>query len=96
MPSIKFSVAVLLGYATAVTIKNLKPTSDYKKPEPDAYDFRQFGHEPDFWHDMQTDPFFANTWRFTGFPLGHAISVANETAYLDDSPTDYYFPTGTE
>ena len=44
---------------------------------------------------MQTDPFFANTWRFAGM-AGHVISMTNETAYLDDTPTDYYFPTGTE
>merc|ERR1712188_280644 len=44
---------------------------------------------------MQTDPFFANTWRFAGM-AGHVISMSNETAYTDDSPSDYYFPTGVE
>ena len=44
---------------------------------------------------MQTDPFFANTWRFAGL-AGHVISMSNETAYTDDSPSDYYFPTGVE
>ena len=27
---------------------------------------------------------------------GHVVQVVNETAYLGDSPSDYYFPTGTE
>ena len=48
---------------------------------------------PDYWHDMQTDPFYSNTWRFTGLSHGHSVSMVNETAYVDeDTPFDYYFP----
>ena len=96
MPNSKISAAVLLGCATAVTITSFKKNEDYKKPEPDAYSYGQFGTLPDFWHDMNTDPFFSNTWRHVDLSYGHVISVANETAYLGDSPADYYFPTGTE
>ena len=91
MPRLAVSVAVLLGFADAVTFVKKK----YNTAEPDGYNYGKFGTEPDFWHDMQTDPFFANTWRFAGM-AGHVISMSNETAYLDDSPADYYFPTGTE
>ena len=51
---------------------------------------------PDYWHDMQTDPFFANTWRFSG-PNGHngqTVMITNDTAYTGDAQTDYHFPTG--
>jgi len=53
------------------------------------------GGEPPFWNDFVSDPFFANTWRFSGM-AGHRISMVNETAYLDDAPEDYYFPTNVE
>jgi hypothetical protein len=89
MTRITLSLAVFLGYTDAVELTKRFVNT----PEPDAYNYRQFGHEPDFWHDMQSDPFFANTWRFADMP-GHAVQVTNETAYLDDSPADYYFPTG--
>ena len=92
MPRFTVSLAVFLGSVDAVTLNKL---TNYNTPEPDAYNYERFGHEPDFWHDMTVDPFFANTWRFAGM-AGHAVSVVNETAYLDDSPADYYFPTGTE
>ena len=54
---------------------------------------------PDYWHDMQTDPFFSNTWRFSGNGAenghnGNNWIMTNETAYTGDSPTDYHFPTG--
>jgi len=39
---------------------------------------------------MQTDPFFANTWRFAGM-AGHVISMINDTAYMGDAPSDYLF-----
>ena len=81
----RLSLAVLLGvvsYTDAVKIA--------KKP----YKYDQFGKGmPDFWNDFQSDPFFANTWRFAGL-AGHVVSMTNETAYNDDAPTDYYFPTG--
>jgi len=51
---------------------------------------------PSDWPDMSSDPFFADTWRYSGYPQGHVLSVVNETAYNADSPDDYYFPTGTE
>ena len=95
MPSLNLSTAVLIGCVTAVTIKNLK-TKQHKESEPDAYTYGQFGTMPDYWHDFKSDPFFANTWRHTDLSMGHVISIANETAYLADSPADYYFPTGTE
>ena len=42
---------------------------------------------PDFWNEMVTDPFFANTWRFTDMSHGHVVSLVNETAYVDqDTP----------
>ena len=94
MPS-NLSVAAFIGCVTAVTIQNLK-TKQFKDPEPDAYAFGQFGTMPSYWHDWKTDPFFANTWRHTELSLGHAVAMANETAYTADSPDDYYFPTGTE
>ena len=95
MPSLNLSKAAFIGCVTAVTIQNLK-TKQFTGPEPDAYAFGQFGTMPSYWHDWKTDPFFANTWRHTDLSLGHVISIANETAYLADSPDDYYFPTGTE
>ena len=51
---------------------------------------------PDYWHDWKTDPFFANTWRFSGVTNGHIVSMTNDTAYTADAPADYHFPTGTE
>jgi len=52
---------------------------------------------PDFWHSMVTDPYYANTWRFTGFSRGHAISMVNETAYVDeDTPRDYWFDAASD
>merc|ERR1711990_314166 len=94
MTRINLSLAVFLGCADAVTLN--KRFVNTAEPSADKiYSYGQFGHEPDFWHDMQSDPFFANTWRFADMP-GHVVQVTNETAYLDDSPADYYFPTGTE
>lgn len=46
---------------------------------------------------MVTDPYYANTWRFTGFSRGHAISMVNETAYVDeDTPRDYWFDAASD
>ena len=76
---------------------SLGKSGDEKKPEPDPYNYEQFGKAmPDYWHDMQSDPFFVNTWRFSG-PNGHngqTVMITNTTAYVDDTPSDYHFPTG--
>jgi hypothetical protein len=37
--------------------------------------------EPAFWNDLVTDPFFANTWRFSGM-AGHKVVMTNETDYM--------------
>jgi hypothetical protein len=81
MTKINISIQVLLGFVSY----------------SDAVTLNQMdgGGEPAFWNDMVTDPFFANTWRFAGM-AGHRVSMVNETAYEDDTPSDYYFPTGTE
>ena len=54
---------------------------------------------PDFWHSMVTSPYYADTWRFTGFSRGHAISMVNETAYVDEDTSrdyaDYWFDVGS-
>ena len=76
---------------------SLNKAGDEKKPEADAYSYEQFGKAmPEYWHDMQSDPFFVNTWRFSG-PNGHngqTVQITNDTAYTEDAPTDYHFPTG--
>jgi len=92
MTSTTFSVAVLLGF---VSISAIKISSE--EPDAEKYNYGQFGKAmPAFWDDfVARDPFFSNTWRFTGM-AGHVISMVNDTAYEGDSPTDYYFPTGTE
>ena len=41
---------------------------------------------------MVSEEFYADTW--THSDGNH--NLANETAYTEDSPPDYYFPTGTE
>jgi len=67
MPRLTISIAIFLGCVDAVTLSKSKITA-----EPDAYSYNQSGHEPSYWHDMQSDPFFANTWRFSGEP-GHVV-----------------------
>ena len=88
MTRITVSVAVLLGCIDAITIQ--------KAEKKEGFQFGQYGTLPSYWHDMSSDPFFADTWRFSGYPAGHIVSAVNETAYNADSPADYYFPTGTE
>ena len=90
------SLAVLLALVSNSDAIVLNKNGDEKKPEPDAYAYRQFGSMPSYWHDWKSDPFFANTWRFSGVSNGHVLSVTNDTAYTADAPTDYHFPTGTE
>ena len=81
----------LFSNSDAVT---LNKSGDEKKPEVDAYNYEQFGKAmPDYWHDMNTDPFFSNTWRFSG-ANGHVVQLTNDTAYTGDAPADYHFPTG--
>lgn len=81
----------LFSNSDAVT---LNKAGDEKKPEVDAYNYEQFGKAmPDYWHDMNTDPFFSNTWRFSG-ANGHVVQLTNDTAYTGDAPADYHFPTG--
>ena len=49
---------------------------------------------PEYWHDfVAADPFFSNTWRFSG-ANGHVVQLTNDTAYTGDAPSDYHFPTG--
>ena len=94
-----FSLAVLALISNTDAI-SLNKAGDEKKPEVDAYNFEQFGKAmPDYWHDMQTDPFFSNTWRFSGNGAenghnGNNWILTNDTAYTGDSPADYHFPTG--
>jgi len=86
----RLSLAVFLGVVSV--------TDAIKLMDDDAseYKYDQFGKGmPAFWNDFQSDPFFADTWRFAGM-AGHVVSMTNETAYNADSPADYYFPTGTE
>ena len=90
------SLAVFLALVSNSDAIVLNKQGDEKKPEPDAYKFGQFGTMPDYWHDWKSDPFFANTWRFSGVTNGHIISMTNDTAYTADAPSDYHFPTGTE
>lgn len=92
MPSTTFSVAVLLGF---VSISAVKISSE--EPDAETYNYGQFGKAmPPFWDDfVARDPFFSNTWRFSG-DGGHVVQMTNDTAYTGDSPTEYHFPTGVE
>ena len=45
---------------------------------------------PEYWHEMVSDEFYADTWG-QGYSHNGALGHMNETAYLADSPLDYYF-----
>ena len=87
------SLAVFLALISDSDAISLDKAGDEKKPEVDAYNYEQFGKAmPEYWHDMNTDPFFSNTWRFSG-ANGHVVQLTNDTAYTGDAPADYHFPT---
>ena len=55
--------------------------------------------EPSFWNDMITNPYYADTWRYTDLSRGHVRSLVNETAYVDEDTSkeysDYWFDVGS-
>jgi len=90
------SLAIFIGcitFSDAVRINKDKKAPVKEKTE-EEYRYEQFGKGmPKFWDDYHRDAFFADTWRHTGYE-GHIVQVANDTAYVEDSPADYHFPTG--
>ena len=72
------SILVLLG---AISL------NDAIKIQNDPHGFGT--HLPVYWHEMVADEHYANTWK-----LSDNDRATNETAYMNDSPSDYYFPTG--
>ena len=77
-------------------VKIAKDAEVPKEKTEEEYRYAQFGKAmPSFWNDFQSDPFFADTWRFSG-NTEHVVQMTNNTAYTNDAPADYHFPTGTE
>jgi len=82
----KTTIAVFLGkisYADAIQLSGVK---DFP-PEP--YETSKF--LPEFYHKMVSDKDYAATLENA---YQHSMLI-NETAYLADSPADYYFDTSS-
>lgn len=43
---------------------------------------------------MLSDPFYADTWG-QSYSHNNGQGLLNETAYVDDTPNDYYFGAGS-